>query len=142
MKYLLDSNALSVWARRSSANFLSHLITVSPTDLCISSVVEMEILFGIELNAQFSYLASIQALLRELPILTFDSSSAFQAAKIRAQLQRIGRPIGAYDALIAATALAKSLIVVTHNTREFSRIAGLQVEDWQLPNPMPNQIPA
>ena len=102
----------------------------------------MEILFGIELNAQFSYLASIQALLRELPILTFDSSSALQAAKIRAQLQRIGRPIAAYDVLIAATALANNLIVVTHNTREFSRIGGLKVEDWQLPNQTSNQIPA
>ena len=134
MRYLLDSNALSVWARRSSTHFLSHLLTVSPTDLCISSVVEMEILFGIELNDQFSYLLSIQALLRELPILPFDSASALQAAKIRAQLQRMGRPIGAYDALIAATAIAHNLIVVTHNTREFSRIANLKVEDWQTPN--------
>ena len=134
MRYLLDSNALSVWARRSSTHFLSHLLTVSPTDLCISSVVEMEILFGIELNDQFSYLPSIQALLRELPVLPFDSASALQAAKIRAQLQRMGRPIGAYDALIAATAIAHNLIVVTHNTREFSRIANLKVEDWQTPN--------
>ena len=141
MRYLLDSNALSVWARRSSAHFLSHLLTVSPTDLCISSVVEMEILFGIELNAQFTYLPALQALLRELPILMFDSDSALQAAKIRAQLQRIGRPIGTYDALIAATALANNLIIVTHNTREFGRIAGLKVEDWQLPNQVPNQIP-
>ena len=107
---------------------------VSPADLCISSVVEMEILFGIELNDQFSYLSAIVALLRELPILAFDSGSALQAAKIRAQLQRMGRPIGAYDALIAATALAHNLIVVTHNTREFSRIDGLKVEDWQVPN--------
>ena len=137
MRYLLDSNAVSVWARRSSGPFLSHLLTVSPTDLCISSVVEMEILFGIELNGQFSYLPSIQALLRELPILAFDSSSAIQAAKIRAQLQREGRPIGAYDALIAATALAHNLIVVTHNNREFSRIAGLTAEDWQTSNPIP-----
>ena len=134
MRYLLDSNALSIWARRSSTDFLTHLLTVSPTDLCISSVVEMEILFGIELNDKFSYLASIKALLRELSVVAFDSGSALQAAKIRAQLQRMGRPIGAYDALIAATALAHNLIVVTHNTREFSRIANLKVEDWQTPN--------
>jgi tRNA(fMet)-specific endonuclease VapC len=93
----------------------------------------MEVLFGIELNAQFSYLPAMQALLRELPVLTFDSASALQAAKIRAHLQRIGRPIGGYDALIAATALAQGLTVVTHNTREFSRVPGLKLEDWQLP---------
>lgn len=132
MKYLLDSNALSVWARRSSPIFLEHLLAVPPTDLCISSVVEMEALFGIELNSKFSYLPAIQGLLRELPVLTFDSASALQAAKIRAQLQRIGRPIGGYDVLIAATALVHNLTVVTHNTREFSRVAGLLVEDWEL----------
>ncbi len=131
MKYLLDSNAVSVWAKRSSNIFLSHLIKIGPKDLCISSVVEMEVLFGIELKPQFSYLPALQALLRELPVVNFDSASAVQAAKIRAQLQRIGRPIGAYDGLIAATALAHGLTVVTHNTREFSRVEGLVVEDWQ-----------
>jgi tRNA(fMet)-specific endonuclease VapC len=131
MKYLLDSNAVSVWAKRSSNIFLSHLVKISPKDLCISSVVEMEVLFGIELKPQFSYLPALKALLRELPVVNFDSASAVQAAKIRAQLQRIGRPIGAYDGLIAATALAHGLIVVTHNTREFSRVEGLVLEDWQ-----------
>ena len=131
MKYLLDSNAVSVWAKRSSNIFLSHLIKIAPKDLCISSVVEMEVLFGIELKPQFSYLPALQAVLRELPVVNFDSASAVQAAKIRAQLQRIGRPIGAYDGLIAATALAHGLTVVTHNTREFSRVEGLVVEDWQ-----------
>ena len=132
MKYLLDSNALSVWARRCSPSFLKHLFTVPPTDLCISSVVEMEVLFGMELNSKFSYLPAMQALLRELPVLTFNSASALQAAKIRAQLQRAGRPIGGYDVLIAATALVHNLTVVTHNTREFSRVAGLLVEDWEI----------
>jgi tRNA(fMet)-specific endonuclease VapC len=131
MKYLLDSNAVSVWAKRSSTIFLSHLIKISPKDLCISSVVEMEVLFGIELKPQFSYLPALKSLLRELPVVNFDSASAVEAAKIRAHLQRIGRPIGGYDALIAASALAHGLIVVTHNTREFSRVDGLLVEDWQ-----------
>ncbi len=132
MKYLLDSNAVSVWAKRSSNTFLSHLLNVSPKDLCISSIVEVEALFGIELKPQFSYLQALQSLLRELPVVDFDSASALQAAKIRAHLQRIGRPIGSYDALIAATAMAHGLIVVTHNTREFGRVEGLLVEDWQV----------
>ena len=63
MKYLLDSNALSVWARRSSADFLSQLSKVAPTDLCISSIVEIEVLFGIELKPQFSYRPALQAVL-------------------------------------------------------------------------------
>lgn len=131
MKYLLDSNAVSVWAKRSSPPFLTRLLQVSPTDLCISSVVEMELLFGIELKPQFSYLRELQTLLKKLPVIAFESADALQAAKLRAALQRTGKPIGPYDGLIAATALARKMTVVTHNTSEFSRVMGLSVEDWQ-----------
>lgn len=131
MSYLLDSNVVSTWARRGSAALMRRLLQVAPADLRISSVVEMELLFGIELQSKFSYVAELQALLQRLPVLAFDSEGALQAAKLRAALQREGRPIGPYDALIAATALAQRLILVTHNTREFSRVPGLRVEDWQ-----------
>lgn len=53
------------------------------------------------------------------------------AAAIRATLKQEGQPIGAYDVLIAGTAVARGLIVVTSNVGEFRRIAGLQVEDWR-----------
>lgn len=56
--------------------------------------------------------------------------SAQQAGQVRAHLRKLGTPIGEYDLLIAGMALANKLIVVTHNTREFSRVPGLQVEDW------------
>jgi tRNA(fMet)-specific endonuclease VapC len=131
MKYLLDSNAVSVWAKRSSPAFLTRLLQVLPADLCISSVVEMELLFGIELKPQFSYVRELQTLLKQLPVVAFESADALQAAKLRAALQRIGKPIGPYDGLIAATALARKMTVVTHNISEFSRVVGLLVEDWQ-----------
>ena len=51
--------------------------------------------------------------------------------QIRAQLQKLGTPIGSYDLQIAAIALAHNLILVTHNTREFERVEGLKLEDWQ-----------
>jgi tRNA(fMet)-specific endonuclease VapC len=131
MKYLLDSNAISVWAKRGSPAFLIRLLQVSPANLCISSVVEMELLFGIELKPQFSYVRELQTLLKQLPVVAFESADAMQAAKLRAALQRIGKPIGPYDGLIAATALARDMILVTNNTREFSRVIDLMVEDWQ-----------
>ncbi len=56
--------------------------------------------------------------------------SAQQAGRLRAHLKKLGTPIGEYDLLIAGIALANKLTVVTHNTREFSRVPGLQVEDW------------
>ena len=57
----------------------------------------------------------------------------FRVGELRARLALIGRPIGPYDALIAGQALARQLILVTHNTGEFGRIEGLTVEDWQTP---------
>ncbi len=56
---------------------------------------------------------------------------ALICGQIRAQLQKLGTPIGSYDLQIAAIALANNLILVTHNTREFERVEGLKLEDWQ-----------
>lgn len=50
---------------------------------------------------------------------------------VRAMLERAAMPIGAYDVLIAGQALARDLILVTHNTREFERVAGLRIENWE-----------
>jgi tRNA(fMet)-specific endonuclease VapC len=44
----------------------------------------------------------------------------------------VGTPIGSYDLLIAAIALVNDLTLVTHNTREFERVEGLQIEDWEV----------
>jgi tRNA(fMet)-specific endonuclease VapC len=66
-----------------------------------------------------------------LPCLPFDEAASEAYARIRAQLERGGRPVGPNDLLIAATAVANRLILVTHNTREFGRIEGLDVEDWE-----------
>ena len=131
MKYLLDSNAVSVWARRGSPQFMARVLQLTPADMGISSVVEMELLFGIALKPRFSYLTELQAVMGQLQVIAFDSVDAMQAAQLRAALQQAGQPIGPYDSLIAATALAHEMILVSHNTREFLRVEGLVVEDWQ-----------
>jgi tRNA(fMet)-specific endonuclease VapC len=64
--------------------------------------------------------------------LPFDDQSAVVFGEIRTQLAAKGTPIGAYDLQIAAIALANNLILVTHNTKEFSRIPQLQLEDWEM----------
>jgi tRNA(fMet)-specific endonuclease VapC len=62
----------------------------------------------------------------------FSREDAREAGEIRATLAEAGTPIGPYDLLIAGQARARALVVVTHNTREFSRVAGLQTEDWEI----------
>ena len=65
-------------------------------------------------------------------MLEFDEDDARCAGEIRDLLRRAGTPIGPYDTLIAGQALARDLTLVTHNTREFSRVSGLRLEDWEL----------
>jgi tRNA(fMet)-specific endonuclease VapC len=65
-------------------------------------------------------------------IVEFDQEDARRAGEIRAALAKAGAPIGPYDVLIAGQALARSLTLVTHNVREFGRVEGLVVEDWEV----------
>jgi tRNA(fMet)-specific endonuclease VapC len=64
--------------------------------------------------------------------LPFDDRSADRYASIRAELASRGELIGPNDMLIAAIAEAHDLVLVTHNRREYSRVVGLQIEDWEL----------
>ena len=78
-------------------------------------------------------LALIVSLRRQFMSLFFDDLAAEEYGKTRAHLARIGMPIGPNDMIIAATALAHRCTLVTHNTREFSRVPGLVLEDWLVP---------
>jgi len=64
-------------------------------------------------------------------VIDFSRDDARIAGSLRADLAAAGTPIGPYDVLIGAQALARGLIVITHNSREFDRVAGLLVEDWE-----------
>lgn len=130
MKYLLDTNAMTAWAKRDS-HFITRLQTLAPSDLAISVLTEHELLYGIACNPQFRLRPVLERLLEILPKLPLDSPTVAKAALARADLRRRGLPIGPYDLLIAATALEHGLTMVTHNAREFERVPGLLVEDWQ-----------
>jgi tRNA(fMet)-specific endonuclease VapC len=67
----------------------------------------------------------------QLPVIEFDKEDARQAGQIRAFLSVRGTGIGPYDVLIAGQAVARDMILVTHNTQEFGRVPGLQIEDWE-----------
>jgi tRNA(fMet)-specific endonuclease VapC len=64
-------------------------------------------------------------------VLEFDKEDARCAAEIRAVLATAGQSVGPYDVLIAGQAVSLSLVLVTHNVGEFSRVSGLRLEDWQ-----------
>ena len=66
----------------------------------------------------------------QFEVLEFDGEDARAAGQLRASLAAAGTPIGPYDVRIAGQALARALTLVTHNTAEFKRVPGLQIEDW------------
>ena len=132
MNYLLDTCVLSDFAR-GEVNTLDRVKTISPALIAASSITAMEIEFGLKLDpARGRKLAPVMhALLQAITILPYGIEDARATAALRATLQKKGRPIGAYDALIAGCALARGLVLVTSNEREFRRIGALQIENWR-----------
>ncbi|MHB8420917.1 MAG: PIN domain-containing protein [Myxococcales bacterium] len=112
---------------------LDRMLSHSRGDLAVSVITEAELRTG---AAKSSSAAKTQALvesfLRPLTVLAFTSEDAAPYALLRSRLERLGRPIGPLDTLIAAQAIARRLTVVSNNGREFGRIAGLQVENWSV----------
>jgi tRNA(fMet)-specific endonuclease VapC len=98
----------------------------------LCSVVKAELLYGARHRRRVEEnLRPLQRFFAPLVSLPFDDWCAEEAAFIRLDLGRSGHLIGPNDLLIAATARAHDLVLVTHNTREFGRVPGLRVEDWE-----------
>lgn len=133
MIYLLDTCIISYFFKGHSG-VIAHFQSNKPDDLAISSITAFEIEFGLELDPlRAKKLRPKWDQLRKLiHILSFEESDAQYAAKIRSDLQKKGKSIGYYDVMIAAAALRHHLICVTHNTREFTRVSDLQLENWAL----------
>lgn len=136
MKYLLDTNTCIRYLNGRSPAVLQRLNDTPETDVCVCSVVKFELRYG-ALRSEYveKTLTQQEKFLSRYKSLPFDDAAHVYAAKIRADLARAGNSIGPYDLLIAAIALANKLIVVTHNTNEFGRVAGLKIEDWEMSKP-------
>ena len=132
MKYLLDTNVLSDFARGEPA-VMARLRQEAPAQLAASVITEMEVEYGLARNPGLAprLRQAMRLLLDTIAILPFEREDARTAAQLRAVFNRQGTPIGAYDLLLAASALRRGLKIVTHNAREFARVSGLEVEDWR-----------
>jgi tRNA(fMet)-specific endonuclease VapC len=132
--YLLDSNAWIAFLRGTSASLLAELKRRPSTDIFLCPVVLAELWYGAcrsaaaKRAANESLVRQLQASYRSAPL---DDAAAVEAGALRADLAATGQIIGPYDLLIAAIVRTNQLTLVTHNTKEFSRIKGLQIEDWQ-----------
>ena len=128
--WMLDTNALSELIRNPAGPLTQRVARVGTDRICTSVVVACELRFGARRRGSATLTARVEQLLEAMAVLPFDVPADEHYADIRADLERVGTPIGSHDLLIAAHARSLRLTLVTHNVREFARVPGLSVEDW------------
>ena len=130
MKYCLDTNTL-IYFFKGLGDVSNRLLTTPPGEIAIPAVVIFELEVGIgKSTSPRKRITQLQEITSLVNIISFGQPEAKCAAGIRIKLEKQGIPIGPYDILIAASALANNSTLVTHNNREFERVVGLKIEDW------------
>jgi tRNA(fMet)-specific endonuclease VapC len=128
---MLDTDTCSYIMKRSSEAVLKRLRTVPVTDVCISVITKLELLYGVEVSPRRTEdAAALQAFLPHVAVLEFPDDAAVHYAQIRADLKKRGQMIGANDLFIAAHARSLGIRLVTNNVAEFNRVKSLTLENW------------
>jgi len=130
VRFVLDTNTC-IYALKLQGRVVERLRDHAPGDLGVTIITVAELWFGAHKSARPSVARrEMDGFLEPLDVLPFDREAADAYARSRFELERVGRPIGERDLLIASIALARGLVVVTHNLTEFTRVPGLKTEDW------------
>ena len=119
--YIINARPLAVLAR-----FKQHRLG----DIGMCSMVAAELAYGVAKSGSARNRQALEMFLAPLAVLPFDDEAFWTYGTLRADLERRGTPIGALDTLIAAHALSQRAVLVTHDTREFAQVPGLQLADW------------
>lgn len=128
--YLLDTNTL-IYFFKQQGQIAAHLKNIAPSQIAIPSVVLFELEYGVLRSTRPELQRKgIDAALKVYGVSSLDDKAVRSAAWIKYTLEAAGTPIGHFDLLIAGTALAQEMTLVTRNTREFERVPGLRVENW------------
>ncbi len=128
--YVLDTNTLICFFK-GMGNVSDNFLAVSPSEIAIPAIVLYELEFGIaKSTSPKKRRKQLKEMCSLIKILPFGTEEARLSALVRAQLEIKGTPIGACDLLIAGTTLACQGVLVTNNTKEFSRVTKLKTMDW------------
>jgi tRNA(fMet)-specific endonuclease VapC len=132
--YLLDTNACIALINGHPAAVRSRMQKASAggAHILVSSIAVFELWYGLEKSAKqdFNRKRLEKFLAGPILVLPFEDLDARVAGSVRAALEAVGKPIGAYDLLMAGQALRHQLTLVTANVSEFSRVKGLAWQDW------------
>jgi tRNA(fMet)-specific endonuclease VapC len=132
MTYLPDTNACIALLRQRNPRLVARWHATKASDVVLCSVVVYELRHGAERSTDPAREhGKLDVFLAPFASLPFDDLCGRKCAVVRHKLERAGLVIGPHDLQIAAIALHHGLTLVTHNTREFGRISGLQLDDWE-----------
>lgn len=131
-EYLLDTNTASYIIKGNIAAVRRRLVRVPMAHVFVSAVTEGELRFGVARRPEATKLEQIvEEFLLRVTVLPWDSDAARQYGQLRADLERVGQPMGNLDMMIGAHAVATGLVLVS-NDRVFTRIKKLKMEDWTV----------
>ena len=130
LRYLLDTNIVSELVKQPEGSLAKRLAKMPREVFAISIVVAAELRYGVVRKASPKLAQRVEAVLEGIDILPMEEPVDRHYGTIRAELSRMGLPIGQNDLFIAAHARALDLVLVTANVREFARVPGLVVENW------------
>ena len=126
---MLDTDTVS-FALRGIGRVTAQMLERRPSQLCISAITVAELRYGAERRQSTKLHARIDTFSSNVAVLPFDESCAARFGALAAELASRGTPIGDFDVLIAAHALAAGAILVTNNTKHFARVRDLTVQNW------------
>jgi len=130
LKYMLDTNIV-IYTIKNRPEQVRKIFKQHKNQMCISAVTKGELIYGAERSSRPEQnLIDIEGLIARLEVAPFEDHASEHFGQLRAELYRIGQPIGPYDMMIAGHARAMGLILVTNNMKAFERVPGLRVENW------------
>jgi len=129
MIYMLDTDTVSLVVRNNHS-VIDNLIKHEEDEICISAITYAELSYGLEKKGSEKLFTTVGTIIGKLTIVNFNDSQAELYGKIRSDLEKSGDCLDDMDMLIAAAALSQDAVLVSHNTKHFSKIKGIKVEDW------------
>lgn len=132
MKYLLDTNVCIKILKGTSQGISRRISRCNNNDVVIPSIVRFELFYGAyKSKKKEATLEILRDFLSCFDDISFDGVTSDLCGRVRAELEMAGTPIGPYDLQIGSIALLNKFVLVTNNTKEFSRIKDLLIEDWE-----------
>lgn len=126
---MLDTDTVSC-ALRGVGSVSQKLLEKNPSEVCISVITLAELRYGADRWASKKLHRLVDVFVRGVLVEPFGAAAATRFGKLATALVDTGTPIGSFDALIAAHSLTLGTVLVTNNTKHFSRVRGLKIDNW------------